>query len=1139
MLYSLYYCLRLYWKEHCSLVAFYSMTFLNLCGQEGLRQLDTHEAYLIPDSVTLNEEHSWSELIFIYDDLFILEDTSCNLNVEDVFQSSTSTSFKRNDTEQKGTDPTICYWAKLTFQANELDNQEYAVGLPNYFDLIELYELSPGGIKKIFIGGHQFRNPKAEREYYVMTLKLRPNEQKTWYARLKPSSRFDYSNATQKEIGFNAISFNIMSLKPAEEANNFIRLNMLIFAGVFLFFGIYHLILAIITQNRSYLFFTITLFSAIFYINRFYFLYRFFSAYWVLVFWAPIIFGIFYLSLLSFMKEQLRSLAAPNPRFHWYGYVQLSTIVYVAFLLIREFGIQQFGIYSFDKPDFDRRFFMEWIIILFLLFSVFDLNRRGFKFARPYIIAFGLLLVFQVLPMLLGVFGGLETYMVGSILPGLGICLMVLMNAITLGLSFVAWRTQIQQKKLEEASLLNQRLQQVNKLKDQFLANTSHELRTPLQGIIGISESLYDEAEHLTPEKLRENLAMTISSGKRLNNLVNDILDFSKLKNSDIELLRKPINLYVLADIVLRNNSPLTKGKDLVLVNNIPVDLPSIDGDENRLQQVLYNLIGNAIKFTVTGSVTISAEPKGAQIQVAVRDTGIGIPENKRGVIFQEFEQGDGSISREFAGTGLGLSISKKLVELHSGKMWVESERGKGSTFFFTLPISSKKATTLVPEQFKRTISTSPQAKEPIVDKGPTIEKEAGQINILVVDDESINQQVFKNHLSGLNFQLTQVMDGEEAIKALEEHLHFDLVLLDVMMPRMSGYEVCQRIRENYLPSELPVIMITAKNQLEDIVQGLSVGANDYLPKPFHKEELLARIKTQIDLHHIFNVAGRFVPNEFLRFLNRDRITEVMLGDYTEREVTVLFLDIRDYTSLAETMTPEQCFKFVNAFHGRMGPIIKEHGGFINQFLGDAIMAIFPNKPENALRAAIAMQKQLTNYNVERHASGRTVIRIGVGLHTGALIMGIIGDQKRMDAATIADTVNTASRIESLTKYYGSSILLSENSLTQMLEETTFQVRYLGKVQVKGKKEPIGLYECFDGDALDTLTLKIKTQPNFQKGLDQFFNREFAQATAIFDQILKVHPEDRAARLFMTKASEYLIHGVPDKWDGVEKMGFK
>lgn len=714
------------------------------------------------------------------------------------------------------------------------------------------------------------------------------------------------------------------------------------------------------------------------------------------------------------------------------------------------------------------------------------------------------------------------------------------------------WRTRaqrrrliLQQRELEREKQVSERLRQVDRMKDQFLANTSHELRTPLQGIIGLSEGLYGRAEDPAS---REDLAMIISSGKRLSSLINDILDFSKIRNFDLELHHKAIELHVLAEVVLRNNAPLARGKSLKLINDVPDNLPTAYGDENRMQQVLYNLVGNAIKFTEQGHIRLGArlmEGHGAGlIEVFVEDTGIGIPEDKREIIFQEFEQGDGSMIREFAGTGLGLSISKRLIELHGGSLRVESEAGKGSTFFFTLPVSGERAaqslsglplpeiSSVLPAPAEAAIDQ--RKPERIIHHGAGAEED--RIRILVVDDEPVNQQVLKNHLSSGFYELSQAMNGQEAIRLIESGQHFDLVLLDVMMPRMSGYEVCQKIREKHLPSELPVIMVTARNQVEDLVQGLALGANDYLAKPFSKEEFLARIQTHIDLHRIFGVTERFIPNEFLRALGRQRITEVELGDFAQREVTVFFSDIRDYTTLSESMSPEENYRFVNAYNGRMGPIIKKHGGFVNQYLGDAIMSIFPASPADALRAAIEMQQALRAYNEERQAKGRVPVRIGAGLHSGPLIMGIIGDRKRMDAATISDTVNTASRIESLTKYYGSSILLSEDSLAKIEDEGSFGLRFLGRVRVKGKREAVGIYECFDGDPPQLAAQKRRALALFRQGQEDYLSGSFREAMVAFEEALRISPEDATARLFLNRIAHYLTHGSPEGWTGVELM---
>lgn len=654
-----------------------------------------------------------------------------------------------------------------------------------------------------------------------------------------------------------------------------------------------------------------------------------------------------------------------------------------------------------------------------------------------------------------------------------------LLNTIALQAASAIETALLYEKNLEEARKREETLKRVDKLKDQFLANTSHELRTPLNGIIGLSESLL---EKITDKKHRIDLSMIISSGKRLASLVNDILDFSKLKNHEISLLTKSIDLRSLLEIVIPIHRPSLLGKaSLKLENCISPELSTVEADENRLQQIFHNLIGNSIKFTESGHVRVEArekmngKPENTMIEVMVSDTGIGIPKHKRDAIFQEFEQVDGSAQREFAGTGLGLSISKRLVELHGGEMWVESEVGQGTVFHFTLPVSSSNAdrvrnpvsvarSTPSRVDVRNFASKTGKIQIPINSQRLTPNFETSTVNILIVDDEPINQQVLKNHLENENYHIQSAMNGTEALKLLNDYPHFDMILLDVMMPRMSGYEVCQKIREQYLPSELPVIMVTAKDQTHELVEGFSLGANDYLSKPFSKAEFLARLKTHLNLHQINRTTRRFVPQAFLRALGKESIVDTQLGDQRSQEVTVLFTDIRDYTSLSESMTPEENFRFVNAYAGRMGPIIQSNGGFVHQYLGDGIMAIFQNSPEDALKAALRMQETLVIYNQERISQERRPIKVGMGLHTGPLVMGIIGDQYRTEAATISDTVNTASRMEGLTKDFVANILISEESYRGISNKDDFNFRYLGKVNVKGKQKAIGVYECVEGE---------------------------------------------------------------------------
>ncbi|MCK5702877.1 MAG: response regulator, partial [Cyclobacteriaceae bacterium] len=398
-------------------------------------------------------------------------------------------------------------------------------------------------------------------------------------------------------------------------------------------------------------------------------------------------------------------------------------------------------------------------------------------------------------------------------------------------------RIIIQQKKLEQERQISNKLRKVDKLKDDFLANTSHELRTPLNGIIGISESLYEESQHINEREAKNNLSMVIASGKRLASMVDSILDYSKLKTENLELRKKPVDLQSIVNLVIEMSRPLISRNDLSLINTVPVDLPLLDADENRLQQILYNLIGNAIKFTPKGTISISAIPKNEFVEIEIRDEGVGIPADKLEKIFDSYEQLNPEVDRDYIGTGLGLTITKKLVELHKGSISVESKLKEGSSFKFTIPISMQQSPLWI--------------ETPIIQMDETVlttsikSIDNAQFNILIVDDEPINRQVLSNHLKHEPYKLEMAASGAEALALLEDK-KFDLVLLDVMMPKISGFEVCMKIREKYMLSELPVIFITAKDQIIDLVEGLKFGGNDYITKPFSKQEFLARIKTHL-----------------------------------------------------------------------------------------------------------------------------------------------------------------------------------------------------------------------------------------------------------------------------------------------------
>ena len=688
----------------------------------------------------------------------------------------------------------------------------------------------------------------------------------------------------------------------------------------------------------------------------------------------------------------------------------------------------------------------------------------------------------------------------------------------------------------------NQQLERLDKLKDEFLANTSHELRTPLHGIIGIAESLIDGAAGELSSQVKPNLSMIATSGRRLSTLINDILDFAKLKHRNLELQLKPVGVREIVEIVLTLSRSMIATKSLQLINSISHDTPFVDADENRLQQIFYNLVGNAIKFTESGTVEVSAQVLENQainspneislLEITIADTGIGIAVDKLERIFESFEQADGSTARKYGGTGLGLAITKKLVELHGGSLYVSSTIGVGSQFKFTLPISQ---TQLVDFPQISSLPSIPLVTESEHENPEAVLEilaaESGDFKILIVDDEPVNLQVLRNNLALQNYAITQANNGIEALEMIENGLMPDLILLDVMMPHMTGYEVTKKLREKYLQSELPIVMLTAKPLISDLVEGFLCGANDYITKPFSKPELLVRIKTHIRLAKINAAYGRFVPHSFLHFLKRESIVDVKLGDHVQQKMSILFSDIRSFTTLSETMTPEDNFKFINAYLSRMEPAILDNQGFIDKYIGDAIMALFARRADDAVNAGINMFKSLAVYNQERQEVQQQPIKIGIGINTGDLMLGTVGGRRRIDGTVISDAVNLASRLESLTKLYGVGILISENTLFALEELDKYYYRFLDKVQVKGKKEAVAVFEIFDGDDEIQKELKIQTKTQFEQAVILYYQRKYSEAKQIILDIFQINPEDNAVKLYLKRCRKSQIYNVPEDWE--------
>lgn len=280
----------------------------------------------------------------------------------------------------------------------------------------------------------------------------------------------------------------------------------------------------------------------------------------------------------------------------------------------------------------------------------------------------------------------------------------------------------------------------------------------------------------------------------------------------------------------------------------------------------------------------------------------------------------------------------------------------------------------------------------------------------------------------------------------------------------------------------------------------------------------------------------RFVPAQFLKYLRKDNIIDVQLGDQVQMEMTILFADIRSFTALSESMSPKENFDFLNSYLARIAPVIRANNGFIDKYIGDAIMALFPGSPNEALDASIAMQTEMQAYNEHRVDRGFKPIKIGIALHTGLLMLGTIGDTERMEGTVISDAVNLASRLEGLTKRYNASIVVSGDTYKSLKNPLEYQSRFLDLVKVKGKTESVFVMEILDGSDDENTDLKLQTRADFDRAVNLYQNQKFELAVGLFHRILESNPNDKAADLYVQRCHKYNTGGILRTWDGAEEL---
>lgn len=453
----------------------------------------------------------------------------------------------------------------------------------------------------------------------------------------------------------------------------------------------------------------------------------------------------------------------------------------------------------------------------------------------------------------------------------------------------------------------------------------------------------------------------------------------------------------------------------------------------------------------------------------------------------------------------------------------------------------------------------------------------------LVVDDSRTVRVTLRRILETAGesgFEVEEAADGAEALKLMEKtpaHRLPDIILLDRNMPRMSGDACIRILKSDPVWKTIPVIFLTAQADKTELVKGLTLlGGDDYLAKPFDAGEMLARVKVLVrakeaedrsraltrDLERALEAQRRafeelktakinlaetqavammtrvfekFVPKQFLQRIALDGLESLKPGNVRASRITILFSDLRSFTTMSEGMTAQDLFALLNEYLAQMQIPIDHFGGFIDKFIGDAIMALFDQEEaaqaEAAVSAALGMQRRLSDWNRARQGSTTTPLSLGIGIHTGVVMLGTLGSTTRMDSTVIGDAVNLASRIEGLTKQYGARIIVSSDTLA-LLNRSRFESRELDLVAVKGRTAPIAIHELFQDLEGEALERARRLAEAFAPALTLYRRREWTGAIAKFLTCLELAPGDAASALLLKRSAHFRDNPPPDDWDG-------
>ncbi|OUL18524.1 adenylate cyclase [Nostoc sp. RF31YmG] len=669
-----------------------------------------------------------------------------------------------------------------------------------------------------------------------------------------------------------------------------------------------------------------------------------------------------------------------------------------------------------------------------------------------------------------------------------------LAKAVAAQAAIAVQQSRLYQKTRDQA----ERLLQLDKQKTEFFQNISHEFRTPITLIQGPLESAVSIGEGLSYTQS----AIALRNSRRLLRLVNQLLDLQRLDAGRMQPSFRPCDLDEFVSQIVESFRPYCEKKGLHLVTDLG-ECPQVYLDMEKFDKVLYNLLSNAMKFTPEGgTIGVRLISEGNNCILQVQDTGIGIVQEQIPHLFERFRQAEGSENRSYEGSGLGLALVKELVEMHGGKINVESVYGEGTSFTLCLltgnnhlPIhqvqespcelnTSRASVELAdlelvePSPSIENIDSLPKDLSPNSDTQESQEYTNGSIlktgySILVVDDNPDLRTYVSEIIRGNGYQVHTARNGAEGLQ-IAQKISPSLIITDLMMPLVTGLEMIRMIRNEDKLKGTPIILLTAKVDEETRIESTEHGADAYLAKPFNDRELLAEVRNLLALkeneRRVVELNTYLTESVLKRFLPPVLVKKAAAGDLTldlrpePRLITVLFSDIVGFTQLANTLRSRRVAELLNEYLEAMTKTVFDNGGTVDKFMGDAILALYgapeeltPNEQvRRAINTARAMHRSLDQLNQRWQnqgifdSHGHAGVKFRCGIHQGTAVVGMFGSAERADYTAIGPSVNIAARLQAAA--IPGTILVSAAVADYLQDE---EITKVSPLELKGVDETV------------------------------------------------------------------------------------